>query len=57
MNLVNGMDTLRNRLSYSHGRGGKLVKSSPRHGVLKLGSFKAVFSASQIKCFPTAFHD
>ncbi len=35
MNLVNGIGTLRNRLSDSHGRGGKLpVKPSPRHASL-----------------------
>jgi len=32
MNLVNGIGTLRNRLSDSHGRGGPLpVRPSPRH--------------------------
>ena len=32
MNLVNGLGTLRNRLSDSHGRGGKIpVKPSQRH--------------------------
>ena len=35
MNLVNGIGTLRNRLSDAHGRGGKLpVKPSPRHASL-----------------------
>ncbi|MFZ1347775.1 MAG: abortive infection family protein [Tabrizicola sp.] len=34
MNLVNGIGTLRNRLSDSHGRGGKPVKPSPRHASL-----------------------
>jgi len=35
MNLVNGIGTLRNRLSDSHGRGGRLpVKPSPRHASL-----------------------
>lgn len=34
MNLVNGIGTLRNRLSDSHGRGGKPVKPSARHASL-----------------------
>ncbi len=34
MNLVNGIGTLRNRLSDSHGRGGKPVKPAPRHASL-----------------------
>ena len=34
MNLVNGIGTLRNRLSDSHGRGGRPVKPSPRHASL-----------------------
>ena len=35
MNLVNGIGTLRNRLSDAHGRGGPLpVKPSPRHASL-----------------------
>ena len=34
MTLVNGIGTLRNRLSNSHGRGGKPVKPSPRHASL-----------------------
>jgi abortive infection Abi-like protein len=34
MNLVNGIGTLRNRLSDSHGRGGKPVRPSPRHASL-----------------------
>ena len=34
MTLVNGIGTLRNRLSDSHGRGGKPVKPSPRHASL-----------------------
>jgi len=35
MNLVNGLGTLRNRLSDSHGRGGKIpVKPSQRHASL-----------------------
>lgn len=37
MNLVNGIGTLRNRLSDSHGRGGKLpVRPSPRHASLSV---------------------
>ena len=32
--LVNGIGTLRNRLSNSHGRGGKPVRPSPRHASL-----------------------
>ena len=34
MTLVNGIGTLRNRLSNSHGRGGKPVRPSPRHASL-----------------------
>jgi Abortive infection C-terminus len=34
MTLVNGIGTLRNRLSDSHGRGGKTVRASPRHASL-----------------------
>lgn len=34
MTLVNGIGTLRNRLSDSHGRGGKPVRPSPRHASL-----------------------
>jgi hypothetical protein len=34
MNLVNGIGTLRNRLSDSHGPGGKPVRPSPRHASL-----------------------
>lgn len=34
MTLVNGLGTLRNRLSDSHGRGGNPVKPSPRHAQL-----------------------
>lgn len=43
MNLVNGIGTLRNRLSDSHGRGGKLpVKPSPRHASLAVNTAGAV---------------
>ncbi|WP_271168260.1 abortive infection family protein [Hansschlegelia plantiphila] len=39
MNLVNGIGTLRNRLSDSHGRGGKLpVKPSPPHASLAVNT-------------------
>lgn len=34
MTLVNGIGTLLNRLSDSHGRGGMPVKPSPRHASL-----------------------
>ncbi len=34
MTVVNGIGTLRNKLSDSHGRGGKPVKPSPRHASL-----------------------
>ena len=34
MTLVNGIGTLRNQLSDSHGRGGKAVRPSPRHASL-----------------------
>lgn len=34
MSLVNGLGTLRNRLSDSHGRGGMPVRPSPRHASL-----------------------
>ena len=34
MTVVNGLGTLRNKLSDSHGRGGKPVKPSPRHASL-----------------------
>lgn len=34
MTLVNGIGTLRNRFSDSHGRGGKPVRPSPRHASL-----------------------
>jgi Abortive infection C-terminus len=36
MNLVNGIGTLRNRLSDSHGRGGKPVKPAARHASLAI---------------------
>lgn len=43
INLVNGIGTLRNRLSDSHGRGGKLpVKPSPRHASLAVNTAGAV---------------
>ncbi|MBL6432334.1 MAG: abortive infection family protein, partial [Alphaproteobacteria bacterium] len=43
MHLVNGIGTLRNRLSDSHGRGGKLpVKPSPRHANLAVNTAGAV---------------
>lgn len=43
MNLVNGIGTLRNRLSDSHGRGGRLpVKPSPRHASLAVNTAGAV---------------
>lgn len=34
MNVANGIGTLRNKLSDSHGRGGKAIKPSPRHASL-----------------------
>lgn len=43
MNLVNGIGTLRNRLSDSHGRGGKLpVKPSARHASLAVNTAGAI---------------
>lgn len=43
MNLVNGIGTLRNRLSDSHGRGGKLpVKPAPRHASLAVNTAGAI---------------
>lgn len=42
MNLVNGIGTLRNRLSDSHGRGGAPVKPSPRHASLAVNTAGAV---------------
>ena len=51
MALVNGVGTLRNRLSDSHGRGGKLpVKPSPRHANL------AVNTAGTIATFLVETH-
>jgi len=41
-NLVNGLGTLRNRLSDSHGRGGKPVRPSPRHASLAVNLAGAV---------------
>ncbi len=42
MNLVNGIGTLRNRLSDSHGRGRKSIKASPRHASLAVNTAGAV---------------
>jgi hypothetical protein len=43
MNLVNGIGTLRNRLSDSHGRGGKSpVRPSPRHASLAVNLAGAI---------------
>ena len=43
MNLVNGIGPLRNRLSDSHGRGGKLpVRPSPRHASLAVNTAGAI---------------
>lgn len=43
MNLVNGIGTLRNRLSDSHGRGGKLpIRPSPRHASLAVNTAGAI---------------
>ena len=43
MNLVNGIGTLRNRLSDSHGRGGRMpVRPSPRHASLAVNTAGAV---------------
>ena len=43
MNLVNGIGTLRNRLSDSHGRGGRLpVRPSQRHASLAVNAAGAV---------------
>lgn len=42
MNLVNGIGTLRNRLSDSHGRGGKPVKPSSRHASLAVNTAGAI---------------
>jgi uncharacterized protein YfkK (UPF0435 family) len=41
-NLVNGIGTLRNRFSDSHGRGGKPIKPSPRHASLAVNTAGAV---------------
>jgi hypothetical protein len=38
MTLVNGLGTLRNRLSDSHGRGGKRVTPTPRHAGLAVNT-------------------
>ncbi|TIQ62004.1 MAG: abortive phage resistance protein [Mesorhizobium sp.] len=42
MNLVNGIGTLRNRMSDSHGRGGLPVKPSPRHASLAVNTAGAI---------------
>ncbi|WP_170571188.1 abortive infection family protein [Ruegeria atlantica] len=43
MNLVNGIGTLRNRLSDSHGRGGRApVRPSPRHASLAVNTAGAI---------------
>ncbi|WP_246777474.1 abortive infection family protein [Rhizobium sp. BG4] len=43
MTLVNGIGTLRNRLSDAHGRGGSLpVRPSPRHASLAVNTAGAV---------------
>ncbi|MGX7742328.1 abortive infection family protein [Rhodopseudomonas parapalustris] len=42
MNLVNGLGTLRNRLSDSHGRGGKPVRPSARHAKLAVNTSGAL---------------
>lgn len=43
MSLVNGIGTLRNRLSDAHGRGGKLpVRPSPRHASLAVNTAGAI---------------
>lgn len=43
MNLVNGISTLRNRLSDSHGRGGRSrVRPSPRHASLAVNTARAI---------------
>lgn len=43
MTLVNGIGTLRNRLSDAHGRGGTLpVKPSPRHASLAVNMAGAI---------------
>ena len=43
MSLVNGLGTLRNRMSDSHGRGGRLpVRPSPRHASLAVNTAGAI---------------
>ena len=42
MTLVNGIGTLRNKLSDSHGRGGLPVKPSPRHASLAVNTAGAI---------------
>jgi len=43
MNLVNGIGTLRNRMSDAHGRGGKMpVKPLPRHASLAVNTAGAI---------------
>jgi hypothetical protein len=43
MNVVNGIGTLRNKLSDAHGRGGKLpVRPSPRHATLAVNMAGAI---------------
>ncbi|MES0100371.1 abortive infection family protein [Mesorhizobium sp. M0019] len=42
MNLVNGLGTLRNRLSDSHGRGGLPVRPSARHASLAVNTAGAI---------------
>lgn len=42
MTLVNGIGTLRNRLSDSHGRGGRPVRPSPRHASLAVNTAGAM---------------
>lgn len=43
MNLVNGLGTLRNRMSDAHGHGGKLaVRPSPRHASLAVNTAGAI---------------
>jgi hypothetical protein len=42
MTLVNGIGTLRNRFSDSHGRGGKPVRPSPRHASLAVNTAGAL---------------
>ena len=43
MSLVNGLGTLRNRMSDSHGRGGRIpVRPSPRHATLAVNTAGAI---------------